>query len=173
MSWKTDFELQRLLRLLTEQLEPGCAGQTLRTEDVVSLMSQIYQEGEKINLQVMKVMCCAYTEKHLRRYLEVHLAGVEYLQERLKSMRIKASTHYLQLFETFCEVLDGVSVFLSSWQRRCFGGAINVEDWMTKAEVMDLLCITESTFYRRKNTSNWKCKRNGSVEYYLKSSLFE
>jgi hypothetical protein len=43
--------------------------------------------------------------------------------------------------------------------------------WLNKDAVMDLLCITESTFYRRLAESNWVRKRNGREWYYLKSSV--
>ncbi|HKG08329.1 MAG TPA: hypothetical protein VKB19_17820 [Pedobacter sp.] len=46
------------------------------------------------------------------------------------------------------------------------------EVWLTKAAVMDLLCVTESTFYRRLAECNWVRKRNGKSWYYLKSSIF-
>lgn len=45
------------------------------------------------------------------------------------------------------------------------------EEWLTKCKVMDLLCITESTFYRRLAVCNWERKRNGRSWYYLKSSV--
>ena len=43
--------------------------------------------------------------------------------------------------------------------------------WLTKNAVMDLLCITESTFYRRLAECNWVRKKNGREWYYLKSSV--
>ncbi|MBB5438824.1 hypothetical protein HDC92_002505 [Pedobacter sp. AK017] len=43
------------------------------------------------------------------------------------------------------------------------------EVWLTKAAVMDMLCITVSTFYRRQQ--NWKRRKSGGTWYYLKSSL--
>lgn len=43
------------------------------------------------------------------------------------------------------------------------------EVWLTKAAVMDMLCITVSTFYRRQQ--NWERKKSGGTWYYLKSSL--
>lgn len=45
------------------------------------------------------------------------------------------------------------------------------EVWLTKDAVMDLLCITESTFYRRLAECNWVRKKNGKEWYYLKSSI--
>jgi hypothetical protein len=47
------------------------------------------------------------------------------------------------------------------------------EVWLTKAAVMDLLCITRSTFFRRRKEGNWVKKRIGRGWYYLKSSIFE
>ena len=43
--------------------------------------------------------------------------------------------------------------------------------WLNKDAVMDLLCITESTFYRRMAECNWVRKRNGREWYYLKRSV--
>lgn len=45
------------------------------------------------------------------------------------------------------------------------------EVWFTKEKVLDELCITPRTFYRRMKTENWKTKRSGGTVYYLKSSL--
>ncbi|WP_316813859.1 hypothetical protein [Pedobacter heparinus] len=47
------------------------------------------------------------------------------------------------------------------------------EVWLTKAAVMDLLCITRSTFFRRRQECNWIKKRIGRSWYYLKSSVFD
>lgn len=45
------------------------------------------------------------------------------------------------------------------------------EVWLTMDGVLDELCITIRTFYRRRNTDNWVTKKSGSQVYYLKSSL--
>lgn len=45
------------------------------------------------------------------------------------------------------------------------------EVWLTKAAVMDELCITSRTFYRRLKSENWETKVSGGQVYYLKSSL--
>ncbi|TKC08990.1 hypothetical protein [Pedobacter frigoris] len=45
------------------------------------------------------------------------------------------------------------------------------EVWLTKAAVMDELCITSRTFYRRRVTENWETKVSGGQVYYLKASL--
>lgn len=45
------------------------------------------------------------------------------------------------------------------------------EVWLTMDGVLDELCITPRTFYRRRNTDNWVTKKSGSQVYYLKSSL--
>lgn len=42
---------------------------------------------------------------------------------------------------------------------------------MTKDEVMAMLFITKSTFYRKLEEENWKTKRIGRTTYYLKSSI--
>lgn len=47
----------------------------------------------------------------------------------------------------------------------------NVEVWLTKAAVMELLFITKSTFFRRRNEENWTKKKIGKSWYYLKSSV--
>ncbi|MHA4893544.1 hypothetical protein ACXZ1K_02235 [Pedobacter sp. PWIIR3] len=49
---------------------------------------------------------------------------------------------------------------------------IEEEVWLNKESVMDLLCITRSTFYRRRDEGNWITKRSGKETYYLKSSLY-
>ena len=48
---------------------------------------------------------------------------------------------------------------------------IDDEIWLTKDAVMDLLCITESTFYRRFAECGWVRKKNGRTWYYLKRSV--
>ena len=45
------------------------------------------------------------------------------------------------------------------------------EVWLTRAAVMELLYITRSTFFRRKNQENWTRKKIGKSWYYLKSSV--
>ncbi|WP_316794277.1 hypothetical protein [Pedobacter frigoris] len=47
------------------------------------------------------------------------------------------------------------------------------EVWLTKAAVMDLLCITSSTFYRRLAEYRWERKKSGGTWYYLRSDLFK
>lgn len=45
------------------------------------------------------------------------------------------------------------------------------EVWLTRKAVMELLYITRSTFFRRKNQENWTRKKIGKSWYYLKSSV--
>ncbi len=45
------------------------------------------------------------------------------------------------------------------------------EVWLTKAAVMDMLCITKSTFFRRRKECTWVRKKIGRSWYYLKSSV--
>lgn len=45
------------------------------------------------------------------------------------------------------------------------------EEWLNPAKVMDLLFITKSTFYRRRDTEKWVRKRNGRSWLYLKRSV--
>ncbi|WP_354375834.1 hypothetical protein [Pedobacter africanus] len=45
------------------------------------------------------------------------------------------------------------------------------EVWLTRKTVMELLYITRSTFFRRKNQENWTRKKIGKSWYYLKSSV--
>jgi|GEM_PF-2115076 len=45
------------------------------------------------------------------------------------------------------------------------------DPWLTKAAVMDELCITSRTFYRRRKLGNWTVMESGGEFYYLKSSL--
>jgi hypothetical protein len=47
------------------------------------------------------------------------------------------------------------------------------EVWLTKDAVMDELCITRSTFFRRRKECDWVKKRIGRSWYYLKSSVFK
>jgi hypothetical protein len=173
MEWDVDFELTRLIRLLTERLTPGCIEQRFAAEDIEGLRKEINWEGDKIYVEVMKMMCRPHSDGHMRRYLEVHLSGTEYLRERLKELTGKAGEMCRQVFEVLECVLGQVQDCLSKWQQRYFREKFDPADWASKAEVMELLHIGESTFYRRKDASNWTTKYNGGVEYYLKSSLFE
>jgi len=45
------------------------------------------------------------------------------------------------------------------------------DSWLNKAAVMDELCITSRTFYRRRKLGNWTVMESGGEFYYLKSSL--
>lgn len=173
MLWDTDFELTRLLRLLTERLGPGCIGRVLVAGDMEDLMKEIHWESDKIYLEVMKVMCRGYSEEHLRRYLEVHLEGLGYLQGRLDDILLQANETCLQLFEAFKGVLERVSLCLLSWQKRYFGDGTDLKDWLTKAQVEDELHITQSTFYRRKKEAKWKTRIINGIEHYLRRSLYE
>ncbi|WP_084241514.1 hypothetical protein [Pedobacter africanus] len=47
------------------------------------------------------------------------------------------------------------------------------EVWLTKEKVMDYLCISERSFYRRKLNPNWKKRKSGGIWYYLKASLLQ
>jgi hypothetical protein len=46
-------------------------------------------------------------------------------------------------------------------------------EWLTKAGVMDLLCISNRTFYRRLEEERWEKVKNGGTWYYLKASLYK
>lgn len=46
------------------------------------------------------------------------------------------------------------------------------EEWLDNRKVMDLLCISESTFYRRRNECNWAYEMIGRRKYYRKSAIF-
>ena len=45
------------------------------------------------------------------------------------------------------------------------------ELWLTKAQVMDLLCVSERTFYRLWRAGDWVDWKCGGTWRYLKSSL--
>lgn len=45
------------------------------------------------------------------------------------------------------------------------------DEWLTKEMVMDRLCITSRTFYRKRNRYNWVSKEVAGVRLYLESSL--
>src|SRR5690606_10670364 len=45
------------------------------------------------------------------------------------------------------------------------------EEWLVISQVMKLLFITRSTFYRRRASENWVRKKNGRSWLYLKSSV--
>lgn len=45
------------------------------------------------------------------------------------------------------------------------------EEWLNISQVMKLLFITKSTFYRRRILENWVRKKNGRSWLYLKSSV--
>ncbi|RQO66487.1 hypothetical protein DBR43_30225 [Pedobacter sp. KBW06] len=45
------------------------------------------------------------------------------------------------------------------------------DEWLDKLQVMQMLSISSSTFYRLEKTSNWKMKLVGKRKYYLKSSI--
>jgi len=47
------------------------------------------------------------------------------------------------------------------------------EDWMTKAAVMDWLCVSERTFSRRRAAGSWVMRKSGGRWYYLKSSILK
>nr|WP_157247278.1 hypothetical protein [Pedobacter panaciterrae] len=49
----------------------------------------------------------------------------------------------------------------------------NLEDdtWLTKEMIMDKLCITSRTFYRKRERYNWVSKEVAGVRLYLESSL--
>lgn len=49
--------------------------------------------------------------------------------------------------------------------------ATGTDVWLSPAKVMDLLFITKSTFYRRRDSEKWMRKRNGRSWLYLKSSV--
>lgn len=52
-------------------------------------------------------------------------------------------------------------------------GQYDCEDWMTKAAVMDWLCISERTFSRRRAAGSWVMRKSGGRWYYLKSSILK
>ena len=45
------------------------------------------------------------------------------------------------------------------------------DEWLTKEMIMDKLCITSRTFYRKRNKYNWVNKEVAGVRFYLESSL--
>ena len=45
------------------------------------------------------------------------------------------------------------------------------DEWFDKLQVMQLLSISSSTFYRLEKVSNWKMQQVGKRKYYLKSSI--
>lgn len=45
------------------------------------------------------------------------------------------------------------------------------DEWLTKEMIMDKLCITSRTFYRKRNKYNWVNKEVAGVMFYLESSL--
>ena len=45
------------------------------------------------------------------------------------------------------------------------------DEWLDKFQVMQLLSISSSTFYRLEKVSNWKMQQVGKRKYYLKSSI--
>lgn len=45
------------------------------------------------------------------------------------------------------------------------------EEWLDNRDVMKLLRISASSFYRKLKNSNWKEKEIGGRKYYLKSSI--
>jgi hypothetical protein len=45
------------------------------------------------------------------------------------------------------------------------------DEWLTKEMIMDKLCITSRTFYRKKNKYNWINKEVAGITFYLESSL--
>jgi hypothetical protein len=45
------------------------------------------------------------------------------------------------------------------------------DEWLTKEKVMDKLCITSRTFYRKRKRYNWVDKKVAGVRLYLESSL--
>ena len=45
------------------------------------------------------------------------------------------------------------------------------DEWLTKEKVMDKLCITPRTFYRKRERYNWVDKKVAGVRLYLESSL--
>ena len=45
------------------------------------------------------------------------------------------------------------------------------ELWLTKAQVMDFLCVSDRTFYRRWREGGWVDWKCGGTWRYLKSSL--
>ena len=45
------------------------------------------------------------------------------------------------------------------------------EQWLTKAQVIDLLCVSDRTFYRRWREGGWVDWKCGGTWRYLKSSL--
>ena len=47
------------------------------------------------------------------------------------------------------------------------------EVWLTKEKVMDYLCVSERSFYRRKDSGNWKKRKSGGIWYYLKESILQ
>ena len=66
--------------------------------------------------------------------------------------------------------------FIEEWRvfsQMQFGLVKAPEVWLTKHAVMELLCISESTFYRRSATGNWIKAKNGGTWYYLKASLLQ
>ncbi|NQX38805.1 hypothetical protein SAMN05421820_101840 [Pedobacter steynii] len=48
---------------------------------------------------------------------------------------------------------------------------LQLDEWFDKLQVMQLLSISASTFYRLEKVSNWKMQQVGKRKYYLKSSI--
>lgn len=173
MEWDIDFELARMHKLLNERLWPGCLEHRLRAEDIESLIMEIRFEGDKVYVEVMKVMCRPHGEGLLRRYLEVHLHGATHLQQRADEMLSKAGEGCVRLLEAFKGVLDGVLNWLGDWQERYFGAVqlAETEEWWTSEKVMQELDISSRTLYSYTRKGVFDCRKFGRGMRYSRESV--
>lgn len=174
MGMDANFKLQRLVMLLDEQVRPGCVKQTLSAEDIAAIQKEISWESERVYVEILKVMCRNYTDDHLRRCLEVHLGGVEYLQERLEELKATASTLCLQLFDLFNEVLGKVQMRLGTLQRRHFEDDAPVEftdKWWRADRVMQELGISQRTLYTYTQEGMFVTSKRKRTTFYSKDSV--